>query len=181
VALMKIADDIRWMASGPTSGIGEILLPAVQPGSSIMPGKVNPVMAEALIMACARTMGNHVTVTIGGSRGNFELNVMMPVMAEAFLESVKLLAGASRTFTTRCVDGIEPDRARAQELLERNPSIATALNPYIGYDRATEIAKQSAKQGRSVREVVKERGLMKGAELNRALDVRTMTEPGLPD
>ena len=181
VSLMKIADDIRWMASGPTSGIGEILLPAVQPGSSIMPGKVNPVMAEALIMACARTMGNHVTVTIGGSRGNFELNVMMPVMAEAFLQSVELLAGASRTFTTRCVEGIEPNRARAQELLERNPSIATALNPYIGYDRASEIAKQSAKQGRSVREVVKERGLMKGAELNRALDVRTMTEPGLPD
>ena len=181
VALMKVADDIRWMASGPTSGIGEILLPAVQPGSSIMPGKVNPVMAEALTMACARTMGNHVTVTIGGSRGNFELNVMMPVMAEAFLESVKLLAGASRTFTTRCVEGIEPNRPRAQELLERNPSIATALNPYIGYDRAAEIAKQSAKQGRSVRDVVKERGLMKGAELNRALDVRTMTEPGLPD
>ena len=181
VALMKVADDIRWMASGPTSGIGEILLPAVQPGSSIMPGKVNPVMAEALTMACARTMGNHVTVTIGGSRGNFELNVMMPVMAEAFLESGKLLAGASRTFTTRCVEGIEPNRPRAQELLERNPSIATALNPYIGYDRAAEIAKQSAKQGRSVRDVVKEHGLMKGAELNRALDVRTMTEPGLPD
>ena len=181
VSLMKIADDIRWMASGPTSGIAEIFLPAVQPGSSIMPGKVNPVMAEALIMACARTMGNHVTVTIGGSRGNFELNVMMPVMAEAFLESVKLLAGASDTFTTRCVEGIEANRDRARELLDKNPSIATALNPHIGYDKAAEIAKQSAKQGRSVRDVVKERGLLKGAELDRALNVRTMTEPGLPD
>ncbi|MSR37089.1 MAG: class II fumarate hydratase [Gemmatimonadetes bacterium] len=181
VALIKIADDIRWMASGPTSGIGEIFLPSVQPGSSIMPGKVNPVMAEALIMTCARTMGNHLTVTVGGSRGNFELNVMMPVMAEAFLESVKLLGNASRAFTTRCVEGIEPNRERARELLEKNPSIATALNPYIGYDKAAEIAKQAAKQGRSVRDVVKEKGLLKGAQLDRALDVRAMTEPGLPD
>ena len=181
VALTKVADDIRWMASGPTSGIAEIRLPAVQPGSSIMPGKVNPVMAEALIMACARTMGNHVTITIGGSRGNFELNVMMPVMAHAFLESVTLLANAVRAFTDRCVVGIEANRTRARDLLERNPSIATALNPYIGYDRAAEIAKQAAKEGRSVRDVVKEKGLLKGSELDRALDVRAMTEPGLPD
>ncbi len=181
VALTKVADDIRWMASGPTSGIAEIHLPAVQPGSSIMPGKVNPVMAEALIMACARTMGNHVTVTVGGSRGNFELNVMMPVMAHAFLESVTLLANAVRAFTDRCVVGIEADRTRARDLLERNPSIATALNPYIGYDRAAEIAKQAAKEGRSVRDVVKANGLLKGSELDRALDVRAMTEPGLPD
>ena len=181
VALMKIADDIRWMASGPTSGIGEIYLPSVQPGSSIMPGKVNPVMAEALIMVCARVMGNHFTVTIGGSRGNFELNVMMPVMAESFLESVKLLSNACGTFTKRCVIGIEANRVRARELLEKNPAIATALNPYIGYDKAAEVAKQAAKEGRSVRDVVKERGLLKGGALERALDVRAMTEPGLPD
>ena len=180
VALTKVADDIRWMASGPTSGIGEILLAAVQPGSSIMPGKVNPVMSEALIMVCARVMGNHLTVTIGGSRGNFELNVMMPVMAHAFLESVTLLANAVATFTDRCMEGIEANRARARELLERNPSIATALNPYVGYDQAAEVAKQAAREGRSVREVVRERGLLKGSELDRALDVRSMTEPGLP-
>jgi fumarate hydratase class II len=181
VALTKIADDIRWMGSGPTSGIGEIYLPSVQPGSSIMPGKVNPVMAEALIMACARAMGNHVTVTIGGSRGNFELNVMMPVMAHAFIDSVTVLNGAVRSFTERCVVGIEANKERAKELLERNPSIATALNPYIGYDEAAKIAKQSAKEGRSVRDVVKEKGLLEGAALDRALDVRAMTEPGLPE
>ena len=179
VALTKVADDIRWMASGPTSGISEILLPAVQPGSSIMPGKVNPVMAEALIMVCARVMGNHLTVTVGGSRGNFELNVMMPVMAESFLESVRLMANAVKTFTTRCVVGIEANKKRAQQLLELNPSIATALNPYIGYDKAAVVAKQSAKEGRSVRDVVKEMGLLKGAELDKALNVSTMTEPGV--
>ena len=146
-----------------------------------MPGKVHPVMAEALIMVCARVMGNHLTVTIGGSRGNFELNVMMPVMAEAFLESVKLTANAVKTFTTRCVDGIEANKKRAQQLLELNPSIATALNPYIGYDKAAVVAKQSAKEGRSVRDVVTELGLLKGADLDRALDVRAMTEPGLPE
>ena len=181
VALTKIADDVRWLGSGPTSGIGEILLPSVQPGSSIMPGKVNPVLSEALMMVGARVMGNHVTVTIAGSRGNFELNVMMPVMAHAFLESVTLLANAVRTFTDRCIVGIEANRARAQELLERNPSIATALNPTIGYDEAAKIAKQAAQEGRSVRDVVREKGLLKGAELDRALDVRAMTEPGLPD
>jgi fumarate hydratase class II len=169
------------MGSGPTSGIGEIFLPSVQPGSSIMPGKVNPVLCEALIMVCARTMGNHVTVTVGGSRGNFELNVMMPVMAHAFLESVTLLANGARAFTDKCVGGIEPNRTRAKELLEKNPSIATALNPYIGYDEAAKIAKQAAKEGRSVRDVVKEKGLLKGAALDQALDVRAMTEPGLPE
>jgi fumarate hydratase class II len=179
VSLTKIADDVRWMASGPTSGIAEILLPAVQPGSSIMPGKVNPVMCEALIMACARTMGNHLTVTIGGSRGNFELNVMMPVMAEAFSESVRILSNATKAFTERCVAGIEANKKRAQQLLELNPSIATALNPYIGYDKAAVVAKTSAKEGRSVRDVVKEMGLLKASEIDKALDVRTMTEPGV--
>ena len=181
VALTKVAEDIRWLSSGPTSGIAEILLPAVQPGSSIMPGKVNPVMAEALIMVCARVMGNHVTITVGGSRGNFELNVMMPVMAYVFLESASLVANAVLTFTDRCLAGARANRARAKELLERNPSIATALNPYIGYDEAAKVAKQAAKEGRSVRDVVEEKGLLEGVQLDRALDVRAMTEPGLPD
>jgi fumarate hydratase class II len=179
VSLTKVADDIRWMASGPTSGISEILLPAVQPGSSIMPGKVNPVMAEALIMVCARAMGNHVAVTLGGSRGNFELNVMMPVMAESLLESVRIMSNAVRAFTKRCVVDIRANKKRAQQLLELNPSIATALNPYIGYDKAAVVAKKSAQEGRSVRDVVKEMGLLKASDLDRALDVRAMTEPGV--
>ncbi len=181
VSLMKIADDIRWLGSGPTSGIHEIRLPAVQPGSSIMPGKVNPVMAEALMMVCARVMGNHTTITVAGERGNFELNVMMPVLADALLESVTLLAHASSAFTHRCVRGIEANEARARELLEKNPSIATALNPYIGYDRAAEVAKEAAARGVSVRQVVLEKGLLPPEKIDEALDVRSMTEPGLPD
>ena len=179
--LMKIADDVRWLASGPTSGLSEIQLPAVQPGSSIMPGKVNPVMSEALMMVCARVAGNTMTVTVAGGRGNFELNVMMPVIADALLESITLLANASRVFADRCVAGIEARPERAKELLGKNPSIATALNPYIGYDKAAEIAKQSAKEGRTVREVAEEHGLLDSATLDEALDVRDMTEPGLPD
>jgi fumarate hydratase class II len=178
--LMKIADDVRWLSSGPTSGIHEISLPAVQPGSSIMPGKVNPVMSEALMMVAARVTGNHTTITVGGQRGNFELNVMMPVMAHALLESITILAGAVRAFTDRCVVGITANEDRCRELLEKNPSIATALNPYIGYDRAAEVAKQAAKEKRSVRDVVKEKGLLPEDQLDEALDVRSMTEPGLP-
>jgi fumarate hydratase, class II len=180
VSLMKVADDIRWLSSGPTSGISEIALPAIQPGSSIMPGKVNPVLSEALMMVSARVAGNHTTLTIGGGRGNFELNVMMPVMAAAFLESATILAGGVRAFTDGCVRGIRANEARARELLERNPSIATALNLHIGYDRASEVAKQAAREGRSVRDVVQEQGLLPEEKLDEALDVRSMTEPGLP-
>ena len=180
VSLMKIADDIRWLSSGPTSGLHEIRLPAIQPGSSIMPGKVNPVMSEAMMMVAARVMGNHTTITVGGQRGNFELNVMMPVMAQALLESIQLLAGAARAFTDRCVVGIEANEERCRELLERNPSIATALNPYIGYDRAAKVAKQAAREGRSVRAVVDEQELLPADQVEEALDVRSMTEPGLP-
>ncbi len=179
-SLMKVADDIRWLASGPTSGISEIQLPAVQPGSSIMPGKVNPVICEALMMVCARVAGNATTVTIGGQRGNFELNVMMPVIADALLESITLLANAAEVFTDRCVAGITARPERARELLERNPSIATALNAHIGYDKAAVVAKKAAAEGRSVREVVEEMGLIDPAELDEALDVRQMTEPGVP-
>jgi len=180
-SFMKIADDIRWLGSGPTSGIHEIRLPAIQPGSSIMPGKVNPVMSEAMMMVSARVMGNHTTVTVAGSRGNFELNVMMPVLAHALLESITLLANIARAFTDNCVVGIEANEDRARELLEKNPSIATALNPYIGYDEAAVVAKESAKRGVSVRDVVRERGLLPEDQIDSALDVRSMTEPGLPE
>jgi fumarate hydratase class II len=180
-SLMKIADDIRWMGSGPTSGLAEVRLPAIQPGSSIMPGKVNPVMAEATMMVAARVMGNHTTVTVAGSRGNFELNVMMPVLGHALLESITLVSRVSREFTDRCIVGIEANEARARDLLERNPAIATALNPYIGYDAAAVVAKESAKRGVSVRDVVLERKLLPVDKIDEALDVRAMTEPGLPE
>ncbi len=180
-SFMKIADDIRWLGSGPTSGIHEIRVPAIQPGSSIMPGKVNPVLSEAMMMVAARVMGNHATVTVAGSRGNFELNVMMPVLAHALLESITLLANVARVFADRCVSGIEANEERARELLELNPSIATALNPYIGYDAAAEVAKESAKRGVSVRQVVLERKLLPDDQVDAALDVRGMTEPGLPE
>ncbi len=180
-SFMKIADDIRWLGSGPTSGLHEISLPAIQPGSSIMPGKVNPVMSEAMMMVCARVMGNHTTITVAGSRGNFELNVMMPVLAHALLESITLLANIARAFTDRCVAGIEVNEERCRQLLELNPSVATALNPYIGYDEAAIVAKESAKRGVSVRQVVRERELLPEDQIDDALDVRSMTEPGLPD
>ncbi len=180
-SFMKIADDIRWLGSGPTSGIHEIRLPSIQPGSSIMPGKVNPVLPEAMMMVAARVMGNHATVTVAGSRGNFELNVMMPVLAHALLESITLLANVARLFTDRCVVGIEANEERARQLLELNPSIATALNPYIGYDAAAVVAKESAARGVSVRQIVLEKGLLPEEQVDEALDVRGMTEPGLPE
>jgi fumarate hydratase class II len=180
VSLMKIANDIRHLASGPTSGLAEIRLPAVQPGSSIMPGKVNPVLSEAMMMVCARVMGNHATVTVCGQHGNFELNVMMPVMAYCVLESISGLTGACEAFRTRCVEGIEVDQDRCRALLELNPSIATALNAAIGYDRASQVAKKAALERRSVRSVVREMNLLSDEELDATLDVREMTEPGIP-
>jgi fumarate hydratase class II len=180
VSLMKIANDIRWMGSGPTSGLSEIQLPAVQPGSSIMPGKVNPVLSEAMMMVCAQVMGNHAAVSIGGQHGNFELNVMMPVMTHNFLQSCSILANACDAFREKCLDGITANRERCQELLEKNPSIATALNAYIGYDEAAAVAKEAAKNNESVRDVVKRRGLLSDEQLDEVLNVREMTEPGIP-
>jgi fumarate hydratase, class II len=180
VSLLKIVNDIRWLASGPTSGLAEISLPAIQPGSSIMPGKVNPVMSEAMMMVCAQVMGNHVTVTIGGQHGNFELNVMMPVMAHGFLESVDILTRGCDAFRTNALEGIGANRERCRELLEKNPAIATALNAYIGYDEASAVAKESAKNFESVRDVVKRRGLLSDDQLDQVLNVREMTEPGIP-
>jgi fumarate hydratase class II len=141
-----------------------------------MPGKVNPVMAEALMMVAARVMGNHTSVTIAGSRGNFELNVMMPVLAHSLLESIALLARGAGAFAQRCVRGIQANPERCRELLERNPAIATALNLRIGYDRASLVAKEAAREGVSVREVVRRHGLVPEEELDQALDVRGMTE-----
>ena len=179
-SLYKIANDIRFLGSGPRAGLGELALPENEPGSSIMPGKVNPVLAEALMMVCARVMGNHATITVGGQHGNFELNVMMPVMAHAMLESVEILAGGCDAFRERCLDGIEANRERARELLEKNPAIATALNDAIGYDAASKVAKRAAAEGRSVRDVVREEGLVPEEDLDAVLDVRSMTEPGIP-
>ena len=178
-SLFKIANDIRFLGSGPTSGIAEIRIPELQPGSSIMPGKVNPVMSEMLMQVAAQVVGNDATVTWSGANGNFELNVMMPVMAHNLLESIGLLAAASRTFATRCVDGIEANSERVRELLERNAVVVTALNPHIGYDNGARIVKEAAATGRSIRELVLEAGLMTAEELDSALDLKKMTEGGI--
>ena len=180
VSLMKIANDIRILSSGPTSGIAEITLKPLQPGSSIMPGKVNPVLCEAMMMVCARVMGNHTTLTVCGQHGNLELNVMMPVMAVTLLESIELLAGACNAFVDKCLAGLEANRARCQELLELNPSLATALNSAIGYDMSAKVAKEAAASGRTVREVVLEMNLLDEKALDELLDVRNMTQPGIP-
>lgn len=179
VALFKIANDIRFLGSGPTSGISELKIPSLQPGSSIMPGKVNPVMSEMMMMVAAQVVGNDTTIAWSGANGNFELNVMMPVMAHAILESVELLANASDTFRARCVEGLEANEDRARELVERNAIVVTALNPHIGYDAGAKIAKEAVASGRSVRELVLEQGLMTPEEVDHALDIMKMTEGGV--
>ena len=179
VSLMKIANDIRWLASGPRAGLAEITLPATQPGSSIMPGKVNPVIPEAVTMVAAQVMGNHTTITVGGQGSFMELNVMMPVMAYAMLQSIKILTNACRVFTTKCVEGIEANEARCRELLEGNLMLATSLAPAIGYDAAAAIAKEAYARGTTVREVARETAGLSEEELDRLLDPRPMTEPGI--
>ena len=151
-SLMKIANDVRWLASGPRSGIGEIRIPENEPGSSIMPGKVNPTQCEALTMACAQVLGNDVAINVGGSSGNFELNVFRPMVAHNFLQSVRLLADGMRSFNDHCAVGIAPNRARITELVERSLMLVTALNPHIGYDKAAQIAKAAHQQGLSLRD-----------------------------
>jgi len=178
VALLKIANDLRWMASGPRTGLAEIRLPDLQPGSSIMPGKVNPVIPEAVLQAAAQVVGNDAAITWGGAAGNFELNAMLPLLARNLLESIGLLAVAARLLADRCVAGIEADAARAADLLGRNAAIATALAPTIGYDRAAEVARRAAAEGRPVREVALEMGVLPEADLDAALDLRAMTEGG---
>ena len=178
VSLFKLANDIRLLGSGPRCGIGEIQLPATQPGSSIMPGKVNPVMCESMMMVCAQVFGNDSCITWAGANGNFELNVMMPVMAHDLLESIRLLANISNAFTEKCVTGIVANRERCQELVELSMAMVTSLAPKIGYDRAAEIAKESAKTGKTVRELCISKKILPEAELNRILDPISMTEPG---
>ena len=181
VSVSKIANDIRWLASGPRNGLGELRLPAVQPGSSIMPGKVNPVMAEALIMVAAQVIGHDTTLTLGGLGGVFELNLMMPLLAYNLLRSIEWLAAAISTFTLRCVLGIEANEEHCRAMADRSLALATALVPIIGYDEATEIAKEAYQTGRSVREVAEARSLLRPADLEILLNPIRMTEPGLPD
>ncbi|MCX4488893.1 class II fumarate hydratase [Streptomyces anulatus] len=182
VSLTKISNDLRWMASGPRTGLAEIALPDLQPGSSIMPGKVNPVIPEAVLMVAAQVTGNDATVATAGAAGNFELNVMLPVIAKNLLESVRLLANASRLLADRTVDGITADVERARAYAESSPSVVTPLNKYIGYEEAAKVAKKSLKDGTTIRETVLasgyvERGDLTTEQLDEALDVLRMTRP----
>ena len=180
VSLYKIANDIRWLGSGPHNGLGEIVLPALQPGSSIMPGKVNPVMCEMLMMVCCQAIGNDAAVALGGLSGNFELNTFLPLIARNLLESVELLAAAARTFERRCVRGLEADVARCRQSVERNTMLVTALAPRIGHEKAAEIALEAVRTGRTVREVAREKRVLADDELDALLDARKMTGPPLP-
>src|SRR5213078_197670 len=178
VSLFKIANDIRWLGSGPRCGIGEIQLPATQPGSSIMPGKVNPVICESAMMVCAQVIGADATITWAGANGNFELNVMMPVMAHNLLGSIRLLGNVIDILAEKCVRGITANKARCQELVELSMAMATSLAPKIGYDQAAEIAKESVRTGKTVRELCREKKILPEKELDAALDAVSMTEPG---
>jgi fumarate hydratase class II len=182
VSLYKISNDLRWMSSGPRAGLAEIHLPDLQPGSSIMPGKVNPVIPEALCMVCAQVIGNDAAIAFGGAAGNFELNVMLPLLARNLLESIRLLANISRLLADRVIDGIEADEARCRELAESSPSIVTPLNKYIGYENAAKVAKQSLTERKTIRQVVIEGGYVEKGDLTEqqldaALDVLSMTRP----
>jgi fumarate hydratase class II len=182
VGLTKVCNDLRWMSSGPTTGLAEIHLPDLQPGSSIMPGKVNPVLPEATLMVCAQVVGNDAAVGMAGAAGNFELNVMMPLMARNLLESIRLLGNATRVLADRCIDGITADEERMRTYAESSPSVVTPLNRYIGYEEAAKVAKAALKEGRTIREQVLEmgyveRGDLTEEQLDRALDVHSMTHP----
>jgi fumarate hydratase class II len=180
VSLMKIANDVRWLGSGPRCGLGEIHLPETQPGSSIMPGKVNPVIAESVTMVCAQVIGNDLTVTIGGQAGNFELIVMLPVMAYNLLQSIELLAAASNNFVAKCIEGITANEERCKSLIEQSLAMCTALAPEIGYEAAAKLAKEAYRSGKTVREVAKAQQVLPEARLNELLDPWRMTEPGGP-
>ena len=180
IGLYKVATDIRWMGSGPRAGLAEIHLPDLQPGSSIMPGKVNPVIPEAVSMVCAQVIGNDAAIAFGGAAGNFELNIMLPMLARNILESIRLLSTASVLFADRCVSGITADEARARDYAEGSPSVATALNPVLGYEEAASVAKQALAERKPIRQVVIERGHVDSGkvsleELDRLLDVMGMT------
>jgi fumarate hydratase, class II len=180
VSMMKIANDVRWLGSGPRCGLGEIQLPETQPGSSIMPGKVNPVIAESVTMVCAQVIGNDVTVTIGGQAGNFELIVMLPVMAYNLLQSIELLATASNNFAAKCIEGITANKERCQGLIEESLAMCTALAPEIGYEAAAKLAKEAYRSGKTVRQVAKDQKVLPEKRLEELLDPWRMTEPGGP-
>ena len=177
-ALMKIANDVRWLASGPRSGLGEIRIPENEPGSSIMPGKVNPTQSEALTMVCAQVFGNDVAVTVGGASGNFELNVYKPLIISNVLRSVRLLSDAAASFEEHCARGIEPDRQRIREHLGRSLMLVTALAPTLGYDKAAEIAKKAHKDGTTLKEAALELGHLTDEEFDQAVQPEKMTGPG---
>lgn len=180
-SLFKIANDIRFMASGPNAGLGEIFLPELQPGSSIMPGKVNPVLCEVATQVAAQVVGNDAAVAMGGATGNFELNVMIPVMIRNVLHSAHLLANTCDLFARRCVDGITANEKRCRDLAESSDMIVTGLAPHIGYDKAAGLAKEARKTGKTIRQLVTEGKLLPPAVIDKALDLRRMTEPGLPE
>ncbi len=181
VSLMKISNDLRWMNSGPLAGLGEIRLPALQPGSSIMPGKVNPVIPEAVAMVCAQVFGNDATITTAGQSGNFQLNVMLPVIAYDLLQSIDILANGSRLLADRAIDGFEVDTQRLREALDRNPILVTALNRAIGYEQGAAIAKRAYAEGRPVLDVAEEMTDLSREELARLLDPIRLTEGGIPE
>ncbi len=176
---MKIANDLRWMNSGPLAGIGEIELPALQPGSSIMPGKVNPVIPEAVAMVCAQVIGNDATITIAGQSGNFQLNVMLPVVAHNLLQSIEILANACTTLADSAIAGFTVNQANLDRALDRNPILVTALNPVIGYEKGAAIAKKAYAEGRPIKEVAREMTDLSDAELDRLLDPAALTEGGI--
>ena len=178
VALMKVANDVRWLASGPRSGLGEIVIPENEPGSSIMPGKVNPTQSEAMTMVCAQVMGNDVAVSIGGASGNFELNVFKPLIIHNVLQSIRLLADASTNFNRFCAVGIEPNRARIDDNLNRSLMLVTALNPHIGYDNAAKIAKKAHKDGTTLKDAALALKLLTSEQFDEWIDPKKMTEPG---
>ena len=179
VALMKIANDIRWLASGPRSGLGEITIPENEPGSSIMPGKVNPTQCEALTMLCAQVMGNDVAIGIGGASGNFELNVYKPLIAHNMLQSIRLLANGMASFDRHCVQGIRANRERIEELMERSLMLVTALVPHIGYDKAAEIAKRASREGTTLKQAALDSGFVSTEEYERWIDPRAMIGPSV--
>ncbi len=181
VSLTKIANDLRWLSSGPRCGIGEIGLPDTQPGSSIMPGKVNPVMCESVLQVAAHIIGCDATITICGQAGNFELNVMMPVMALRLLEAITFSASVVDAFTEKCAVGIEANKERCEEMIEKSLAMVTALAPVIGYDAAAKIAKESFATGKTVRQVCREYNVLPEEKLNKILDPWRMTEPGIPE
>ncbi|MCE3603102.1 class II fumarate hydratase [Massilia sp. P8910] len=178
-ALMKIANDVRWMASGPRSGLGEISIPENEPGSSIMPGKVNPTQCEALTMLCCQVFGNDVAITMGGASGNFELNVFKPMIAHNFLQSTRLLADGMRSFNEHCAHGIEPNRERIAELMERSLMLVTALAPHIGYDRAAQIAKKAQHEGTTLKQAALALGFVTEQQFQEWIVPLDMTRPGL--